>query len=826
MTTKQAPISGSKRLPLSVLLACVSLYKLAFADALFVENFDYANGELLDVSSSIWAPTLSDAANPNLLVTEGALKWDFTNGRTEPVNNGFYAATIDSSGIDSGSLYAHFDITVGTAPTSSSLVVGRIASFWNGSNGYRGRLWIGTGFDSGNDPVASTFRIGLTEAAGSRADVVWDDRNFEEGAMVSIVIKYDYEADVASLYLNSTSESDPHLEVNDGNSLSTKGYAFRHKDESSGSSNLGIFSIDNLAITRAFGDVQQGESLGASNLIAEGVTGESIFLTWEDRSFDEVLFRIERRIQGEAVFDVLGTTEPNRNYFLDTMSSVGVEYQYQVIANNGVDLVASNVASANPFSSSLPLKAPGLVVRNEPAGILVSFEAEEGAAYQVEQSADLENWNFTNRFSTEQSGLVSIPLESNTSTPLFVRLQSSRFNTPRGAIGLQGEFKLPDNANGSVFELTAFGATPNDDSNDDAGALQTALSQLSPGDVLTVPSGVFHIKTSVSVPSGITLRGQGRDITQFTASGIASAFTINEGRSDITLSDFGIDASDSTLAYGVFIGVTNGSNAERIWIDNLEIQNFSSRGIQIRNANHVKVENCAIHHATNLGGGGFGYAITLNDPNNHNNWVTQCEIGPVIRHGVLIQYSAHNNLVELNTCIETTEDAYDLHGENEYANELRFNLAYWSQGSTFDGTPAGFGIGNTGATHDNSGPNNWVHHNEVYGYDIGLEVIQRSHVQYVDGNNFHHNATGIKIHDSGGNRIHIRGNSIADNVTGISATRSGNIQIEHNKINRNELGISLTPDIDDYSIRFNDLSGNATGKNLGSDSGVFEGNLE
>ncbi|MBT6380200.1 MAG: hypothetical protein HOJ89_08270, partial [Opitutales bacterium] len=159
-------------------------------------------------------------------------------------------------------------------------------------------------------------------------------------------------------------------------------------------------------------------------------------------------------------------------------------------------------------------------------------------------------------------------------------------------------------------------------------------------------------------------------------------------------------------------------------------------------------------------------------------------------------------------------------------NELRFNLAYWSQGSIFDGTPAGFGIGNTGATHDNSGPNNWVHHNEVYGYDIGLEVIQRSHVQYVDGNNFHHNATGIKIHDSGGNRIHIRGNSIADNVTGISTTRSGNIQIEHNKINRNELGISLTPDIDDYSIRFNDLSGNATGKNLGSDSGVFEGNLE
>ncbi|MDG2170204.1 MAG: right-handed parallel beta-helix repeat-containing protein, partial [Opitutales bacterium] len=566
--------------------------------------------------------------------------------------------------------------------------------------------------------------------------------------------------------------------------------------------------------------------LGASNLVAEGVAGESNLLTWSDRSYDETLFRIERRIKGQAVYGALAVTEPNRNYFLDTTSSVGVEYEYQVIAYNGIDLLPSNLASATPFSSSLPLKTPDFVIRNEPTEIFVSFDAEEGATYQVEQSGDLANWNFVNRFSSNQSEAVRVPLEIGTSTPSFTRLQSSRFDVPHSVIGLLGDFELPVNENGSIFDLTTFGATPNDDTDDDAGALQFALSQLNPGDTLTIPSGIFHIKTSINLPSGITLRGQGKDITQFTTLGISTAFKIDEGKTDITLSDFGIGGSDSALAYGVFIGETNGTNAERIWIDSLEIQTFSRRGIQVRNANHVKIDRCAIHHATNLGGGGFGYAIALNDSNNHNNWVTQCEIGPVIRHGVLIQFSAHNNLVELNTCIGTTEDAYDLHGEDEYANELRFNLAYWREDSNIEGTPAGFGIGNTGATHDNSGPNNWVHHNEVYGYEIGLEIIQRSHVQYVDGNNFHNNATGIKIHDSGGNRIHIRGNAIADNVTGISATRSANIQIEYNKINRNELGISLTPDIDDYSIRFNDLSGNATGKNVGSDSGVFEGNLE
>jgi len=108
-----------------------------------------------------------------------------------------------------------------------------------------------------------------------------------------------------------------------------------------------------------------------------------------------------------------------------------------------------------------------------------------------------------------------------------------------------------------------------------------------------------------------------------------------------------------------------------------------------------------------------------------------------------------------------------------------------------------------------------------------LEIIQESHIQYIDGNRFHHNASaGVKIHDGGGKRIYIRGNTITDNPTGLSATRSASLQIENNRINRNVIGLVLAPDIVDYAIRSNDLTGNTTSKQLGSNSGIFENNLE
>ena len=143
------------------------------------------------------------------------------------------------------------------------------------------------------------------------------------------------------------------------------------------------------------------------------------------------------------------------------------------------------------------------------------------------------------------------------------------------------------------------------------------------------------------------------------------------------------------------------------------------------------------------------------------------------------------------------------------------------------GTPAGFGVGNTGATHDNSGPGNWIHHNEVRGYHIGVEVIQGSHLQFIDGNELKDNTdAGIKIHNGGGNSLYLRGNFITGSEVGVQATRSAGLVVEDNIIGGNITGIMTTSDMTDYRIINNDLSGNETASNLGSDEGEYQDNKE
>lgn len=67
--------------------------------------------------------------------------------------------------------------------------------------------------------------------------------------------------------------------------------------------------------------------------------------------------------------------------------------------------------------------------------------------------------------------------------------------------------------------------------------------------------------------------------------------------------------------------------------------------------------------------------------------------GPYLRHGALIQFVAHNNVLRGNTFNGTKLDAIDLHGELEYLNEISGNVI------TDVLTGAGIGLGNTGVQH-------------------------------------------------------------------------------------------------------------------------------
>ena len=808
------------------LLACLAFFPgSSFGDALFLERFDYDNGELTQASSRRWTPTTTDSANPNLHVVDGQLAWDFTGQVADPENNGYYGHVFASSGVNSGSLYTYFDLEVPEAPIGTVNTAGIFLALWNGGNGYRSRVFIAAVPDGEGGIVPERFRLGITKQSGRRFSAVYYPEDWAEGTKLTVLVESDFDEEMVKLYIDPQTESDTHAVASDGSFLTMRGIAVRHRDESEEGNNIGVFRVDNIAVTRTFGDVEAPPELPPGKVAVYGIPGGGISVNWSDNSNNESGFRVERRAVGATDFEALAVVEANRTHYLDSSGVAGTEWEYRIVALGETELSSGWGRGVRRYGDLPPLIVPVLKGKKEGSGLLVRFPAIPQVTYEVQESTDLENWSFYKYLQSDWEGELSLVLQVGEYGRRFARIAPTRFSIPPQEIGLTEVFRMPENGTGSVFSLSDFGATPGAPDDDDAIAIRSALAAMAFGDILEVEGGNYHLKTTVVVPGGMTIRAASEAEPVFHTSGISSAFKLSPATDDVTLAGFAVLGTDEMLWYGVEVGLSYQPGPERIWLKDLRIEGFARQGIRLRSTKHVKVENCRILNATELGGGGRGYGVELHGPGCHNNWITGCRIGPVIRHGVLLQYSAHNNLVENNTCFETTEDAYDLHGEDEYANELRFNLAYWDGDSSAVGSPAGFGIGNTGSTHDNSGPGNWIHHNEVRGYQIGVEVIQGSHVQFIDANDLRDNAdAGIKIHNGGGNSLYLRKNYITGSRVGVQATRSAGFVVEENTIGGNDIGIMTTSDMTDYRITGNDLRGNDRASDLGSDAGEFADN--
>lgn len=537
----------------------------------------------------------------------------------------------------------------------------------------------------------------------------------------------------------------------------------------------------------------------------EGFPGpmQSVFLRWDDLTDGEIGFQIERKL-GDGEFEAVITTPPNAIHYTDTGLEPASTYTYRIrTVSTGQELPWREV-ELETFPEWDGLRA-------HPAfkGIqdgTVEFEVQgAGATHIIEESTDLTTWtSLGDPFHLDFFESTELSVEGGANSA-FARVLTEAFERPNG-IGLSMPFELPPEPDGEVWDATDFGASPISTTNDDAVGIKVAISVAEPGDIIFVPEGTYTLRQILEIPSGVTLRGAGMEKTIFETEGIDRAISILPEIHDVRLEGFTIRYLGDTeeLAFGVYVGsVRQGRNSYRILIDDIRVERFSVHGVSLRDCHHVLVQNSEFADATNVGGGGHGYGIALNYPTNHNNWIRNNTIGPMIRHGVLIQYFAHNNLVEYNLCFENTEDAYDLHGEDEYANELRFNIAR-------DGARDGFGVGNTGSTHDRSGPNNWIHHNTVENSLAGIEVIQASDMVFIDHNTFTGNEYGIRVHNLGGNHLYLRGNRIADNDVGVLLNSARWVWLLHNEISGStEFGLEILSGVEDLVEAENVFRGNA-----------------
>ena len=370
--------------------------------------------------------------------------------------------------------------------------------------------------------------------------------------------------------------------------------------------------------------------------------------------------------------------------------------------------------------------------------------------------------------------------------------------------GSEHVIHMPNKVTGKKHNVLDYGANPADNELDDLPAILAAIEAASPGDEVYLPNGTYNLmgtlpsdgSSHIALKSGVNLRGESQNkvflVSDFDADVPSGKVLRSYGMNNIVVSNLTITSTfdgkystDSSKTnpdiggptYGIYITDGVGDTPSyNILVEHVTIEKYQRMGVRIENSHDVVVQHALFQNATDVGGGGAGYGVSIqgvpktdrtgyrNDTryNVVRNSVFQ---GPYIRHGALIQYYAHNNVIYNNTFENTVLDSIDLHGEDEFLNEIYKN--------TITGvlTGAGIGVGNTGGTaptnHDASGAYNYIHDNKISNWREGIKVHMGSSNTIIEKNMITHttepaDAKGIYIQNAPGTII--RDNMISNNT--------------------------------------------------------------
>lgn len=336
------------------------------------------------------------------------------------------------------------------------------------------------------------------------------------------------------------------------------------------------------------------------------------------------------------------------------------------------------------------------------------------------------------------------------------------------------EFLMPteNKRTGQRIFVTDFGGKANDPDFDNTEAVKNAIKSASYGDEIFFTAGKYYFQKSVvakpimahiSVPSGVNITGAGIDKT-FLVSKFSEYENTNSqtttigiiGEENITISALTITAEvpeDKMPQPDPITGkITSGQNnpignryapkfgikalnndinliTQNIVVKNVKVEYFQVSGVDFTNTIASTVKDSIIENATDLGPGGRGYGVTIQGLANkafhtvgtnlgsRYNVVTNVEVnGPYIRHGIILSYVTHNNLIYNNRVNSTANQSIDLHGEDEFLNVVTKNTIK-------DGANSGIGLGNSGSSHAETGPANIIYDNLIDNYTVGIQVI-------------------------------------------------------------------------------------------------------
>lgn len=410
---------------------------------------------------------------------------------------------------------------------------------------------------------------------------------------------------------------------------------------------------------------------------------------------------------------------------------------------------------------------------------------------------------------------------------------------------------------GKKIDVTdkAYGAVANDPNTDNYSAFKNAIIACGDGDYVYVPNGNYYFSsyskttgsyyTNIKLKANMALIGESMDGVKLIS---ANDKTSNENKStcviagidiknaavkNLTVSSATEDSDlpkdvDSTSeqnfvwtapTYGIVLGtgVTASSDEQQgsnCVVENCLIEKYQRMGVRLIMSSEMTVKNCIFQKATCMGPAGMGYGVDIQGKTHdidavdsfidskYNVIDSNKFLGPYIRHGVVVQYYSHNNLIINNTFDNTLLDSLDFHGEDEFSNEAYGNIIKNCRKG------AGIGFGNTGATHDASGRLNYCHDNIISDClriaDIALgtpdTILYKNSCSNADKGITASNANGTVIMDNTLSDISSDAINVTYfyNATNPSLGIPDNYRIEGNSIKSATRGIFIDSHTEDF----------------------------
>jgi hypothetical protein len=256
------------------LMALAAAPREAIAEILIAESFEYPNGELQQASGYVWLKHSGDSGGQSILNQTLFIDDDGTND--------YSRALGDFPPIRSGSVFAAFDLKVSTLdpPENSSASAPYFMHFSEEFGGGTPQIVSRLVMNPGT--VSNSFRLGIARGGGSLATTTPWGPNLACGISYRIVVGYDLDADISTLWINPASAASTHVTNATGIGLPILGLnwlCFRI-DGTNGRS--GDKWIDNLAVATSFSELfstQSPATLG--DFDGDGDADGADFVTWQ-----------------------------------------------------------------------------------------------------------------------------------------------------------------------------------------------------------------------------------------------------------------------------------------------------------------------------------------------------------------------------------------------------------------------------------------------------------------------------------------------------------------------------------------------------------------